>query len=82
MRLRTNHPDLPLGIDLDNHSVDEATKLQPGELVTVSCQKVAGTGDDPWLQDCVIQPPAIAANPAPGNSGPPAPPAPPPPPGG
>jgi len=83
MRLRTNHPDLPLGIDLDDHSVDAATKLQPGELVTVSCQKVAGTGDDPWLQDCVIQPPAIAANAGPGasgstgSSGPPAPPAPP-----
>jgi hypothetical protein len=83
MRLRTNHPDLPLGIDLDDHSVDAATKLQPGELVTVSCQKVAGTGDDPWLQDCVIQPPAVSANAGPGenagagSSGPPAPPAPP-----
>ena len=70
MRLRTNHPDLPLGIDLDDHSIDAATKLQPGELVTVSCQKVAGTGDDPWLQDCVIQPPAVAANAPPPPSAP------------
>lgn len=87
MRLKTNHPDLPLGIDLDSHSVDEATKLEPGETVTVSCQRVAGSGDDPWLQDCVIQPPAIGgADVGPGTgagaSGAPAPPGPPPPPGG
>jgi len=56
MRLKTNHPETPLGIDLDNHSVDAATKLVPGQMVTVSCQHVAGTGDDPWLQDCVLQP--------------------------
>ena len=56
MRLKTNHPDLPLGIDVDGHSVDAATKLQPGQTVTVSCRAVAGTGDDPWLSDCVIQP--------------------------
>lgn len=60
MRLKTNHPDTPLGIDLDSHSVDEATRLDPGQVVTVSCQRVAGTGDDPWLQDCVIQPSAPA----------------------
>jgi hypothetical protein len=87
MRLKTNHPDLPLGIDLDSHSVDEATKLEPGQMVTVSCQKVAGTGDDPWLQDCVIQPPALpganaGASAGAGSSGPPSPPGPPPPPGG
>jgi hypothetical protein len=87
MRLKTNHPDLPLGIDLDSHSVDAATRLEPGEMVTVSCRRVAGFGDDPWLQDCVIQPPAIAGPPSPPAapaptapaspaSGPPAPPAP------
>jgi hypothetical protein len=66
MRLKTNHPDNPLGIDLDNHSVDAATRLAPGEVVTVSCQRVAGTGDDPWLQDCVLQPRAGAgAKPSP-----------------
>jgi len=67
MRLKTNHPELPLGIDLDSHSVDEATRLEPGRMVTVSCQRVAGTGDDPWLQDCVIQPaaPLEASPPAP-----------------
>ena len=75
MRLKTAHPDLPLGIDLDNHSVDAATKLEPGQMVTVSCRRVAGTGDDPWLQDCVLQPPApgeIAKAP---ETAPPAPPA-------
>jgi len=75
MRLKTNHPDLPLGIDLDSHSVDAATKLQPGQMVTVSCRGVAGFGDDPWLQDCVIQPPAVAS-PANAPSSPTAPPAP------
>jgi hypothetical protein len=76
MRLKSNHPDTPLGIDLDSHSVDEATRLEPGQVVTVSCQRVAGTGGDPWLQDCVIQPPAPAEaappappSPASGNSG-------------
>jgi hypothetical protein len=61
MRLKTNHPDLPLGIDLDSHSVDAATKLEPGQTVTLSCRRVAGSGDDPWLQDCVLQPPGRAA---------------------
>ena len=68
MRLATNHPDMPLGIDLDSHSVDAATRLEPGQPVTVSCRRVAGTGDDPWLEDCVIQPgsdQAPAASPAP-----------------
>jgi hypothetical protein len=83
MRLKTNHPDLPLGIDLDGHSVDAATKLEAGETVTLSCQEVAGTGDDPWLRDCVLQPPPVAAAPeAPAPTAPnspPGPPAPPPP---
>lgn len=61
MRLKTKHPDIPLGIDLDGHSVDAATKLEPGQTVTVSCRRVAGSGDDPWLADCVLQPPSAAA---------------------
>jgi hypothetical protein len=77
MRLKTNHPDIPLGIDLDSHSVDAATRLQRGQTVTVSCQRVAGTGDDPWLQDCVIQPTAAASSSPSTNAGPPAPPTPP-----
>jgi hypothetical protein len=87
MRLKTDHPDFLLGIDLDSHSVDAATRLQPGETVTVSCRRVAGMGDDPWLQDCVIQPegnavagpaapPPPSAPSAPAPSGPPAPPPP------
>jgi hypothetical protein len=77
MRLKTNHPDIPLGIDLDNHSVDAATKLGPGQMVTVSCQRVAGSGDDPWLQDCVLQPAAPTGAAPVTEAGPPAPPAPP-----
>jgi hypothetical protein len=77
MRLKTSHPDLPLGIDLDGHSVDAAMKLEPGQMVTVSCSRVAGTGDDPWLQDCVLQPAAPPAEAAPAEVGPPSPPAPP-----
>jgi hypothetical protein len=60
MRLKTAHPDLPLGIDLDGVSVEAATKLEPGQAVTVSCRRVAGSGDNPWLEDCVIQPAAEA----------------------
>ena len=74
MRLKTDHSDTPLGIDLDNHSVDAATKLEPGEKVTVDCRRVAGTGDDPWLQDCVIQPPGQAEAAPPMAPAPPAPP--------
>jgi hypothetical protein len=73
MRLKTSNPQAPLGIDLDKVSIDMATKLEPGEDVTVSCRRVAQTGDERWLQDCVIQPPAG------GNAGPAAPPAPAPP---
>ena len=84
MRLKTSHPDIPLGIDLDSHSVDAATKLQPGQMVTVSCARVAGSGDDPWLADCVLQPPATAEAtappPPPAPAASPAPPAAPPPP--
>ena len=61
MRLKTDHPDILLGIDLDSRSVDAATKLEPGQTVTVSCRRVAGSGDDPWLADCVLQPPATGA---------------------
>lgn len=78
MRLKTAHADLPLGIDLDRVSVDAATKLEPGQSVTVSCRRVAGSGDNPWLEDCVLQPPTeagAAAPAAPSPSTPPAPPA-------
>ena len=71
MRLKTDHPDMPLGIDLDGHSVDAATKLKAGQEVTVSCRRVAGSGDDPWLSDCVLQPPSAS------EAGPPSPPVPP-----
>jgi len=61
MRLKTSNPQAPLGVDLDKVSVDMATKLEPGEDVTVSCRRVSQTGDEHWLQDCVIQPPAEGA---------------------
>jgi hypothetical protein len=84
MRLKTSNPDFPLGIDVVNDSVDDAKLLRPGQQVTVSCRRVAGSGNDPWLQDCAIQPggdspvaPASATSPAP-----PAPPAKPEPDGG
>jgi hypothetical protein len=76
MRLKTANPEAPLGVDLDGVSVDGATQLKPGQNVTVSCHRVARTGDERWLQDCVIQPPAEgtaatapAAPPPPGPSG-------------
>lgn len=77
MRLKTSHPNMPLGIDLDSHSVDAATKLDPGQMVTVSCRRVAGTGDDPWLEDCVLQPPALPGSDAGAGAEAPTPPPPP-----
>ena len=80
MRFRTSNPEAPLGVDLDRVSVDGATKLEPGQQVTVSCRGVGRTGEEHWLRDCIIQPPA--ETPAKPGAGPPAvaPPAPPPPP--
>ena len=75
MRLKTSNPDSPLGVDVSDGSVDDAKRLTPGQQVTVSCRRVAGSDNDRWLQDCAIQPggdPAAAPSP-------PSPPAPPPP---
>ena len=66
MRLKTSNPQAPLGVDLDRVSVEEATKLEPGQDVTVSCRRVSQTGEERWLQDCVIQPPAETGAPLPG----------------
>lgn len=71
MRLKTSNPDAPLGVDLTNDAVEDAKALSPGQQVTVSCRRVAGSANDRWLQDCAIQPNAGAPS---------APPAPPPPP--
>jgi len=72
VRLKTSNPDAPLGADLAGIAIEDAKKLSPGQRVTVSCQRMSGGGDNPWLQDCAIQP-----EPDSGNA-PPAPPAPPP----
>ena len=72
MRLKTSNPDFPLGVDVADASVDDAKHLQPGQQLTVSCRRVAGTGNDPWLQDC-----AIEARDGPAAPSPPTPPAPP-----
>lgn len=90
MRLKTSNPEAPLGVDLNGVSVDAATKLQPDEQVTVSCRRVSGSGNDHWLQDCVIQPPegdgpdqpALPSPPAPPSAPDAAPPSPPTPPQG
>ena len=75
LRFKTSNPDEPLGADLIPMSYDQAAHLRPGQRVTVSCQRIARTGDDHWLQKCAIQ--TAAAGGAP--SGPSPPPAPPPP---
>ena len=43
MRLKTSNPQAPLGVDLDRVSVKEATKLEPGQDVTVGCPRVSQT---------------------------------------
>ena len=76
MRLKTSNPQAPLGVDLDRVSVEEATKLEPGQDVTVSCRRVSQTGEERWLQDCVIQPPAETGAARAASPSPPPPPAP------
>ena len=77
LRLKTSDPEAPLGVDLAPISYDQSARLKPGQRVTVSCQRITGSGDDRWLQNCAIQnvaggqaaapapPPAAAAPPAP-----------------
>jgi hypothetical protein len=85
MRLNTTDPNFPLGVDVSNASVDDAKLLRPGQQVTVSCRRVAGSGNDRWLQDCAIQRefdiqasrPTAPTPPARPPSSPPAPPLPP-----
>jgi hypothetical protein len=57
---------MPLGVDLLENSHDEAARLQPGQTLTVSCEHVAESGDEHWLQNCSIEEivPAEAAAPA------------------
>jgi len=55
LRLKTANPEAPLGVDLVGISHERATELRPGQRVTVSCQRMAGSGDDRWLQNCAIQ---------------------------
>jgi hypothetical protein len=74
LRFKTSDPDGPLGADLVPISYDESARLRPGQRVTVGCQRITGSGDDRWLQNCAIQTVAEgSAAPAPPASQPPAP---------
>jgi hypothetical protein len=77
MRLKTPNPDVPLGADLVGATIDDAKKLRPGQQVTVSCRKVAGAGNERWLQECAIQSTGDAAPAPPTPTPAPAPPKPP-----
>jgi hypothetical protein len=78
LRLKTSDPEAPLGADLVPISYDQAARLKPGQLVTVSCQRITGSGDDRWLQNCAIQAAAeskaVAPAPPPAAAPPPPPP--------
>ena len=79
LRLKTSDPEAPLGVDLAPISYDQSARLKPGQRVTVSCQRITGSGDDHWLQNCAIQsvaggpPAAPTASPAPTPPSPPSP---------
>ena len=73
MRLKTSNPDAPLGVDVAAASVDDAKLLRPGQEVTVSCRRVAGSANDRWLQDCAIQPGGATSVPLPPSPPPPSP---------
>lgn len=71
LRLKTSNPDIPVGVDVAELALDEAKRLQPGQRVTVSCQRMGGHEDELWVRDCAIQ--SVAG----GNSAPAAAPTPP-----
>jgi hypothetical protein len=72
LRFKTSNSEAPLGVDLIPMSYDEAGHLRPGQRLTVSCQRITGSGDDRWLQNCAIQTAATSSAPSP-PSPPPAP---------
>ena len=79
LRFKTSNPGGPLGADLAPISHEAATRLRPGQRVTVSCQRITGNGNDHWLQNCSIETPAEggatpSASPSPSPSATPAPP--------
>jgi hypothetical protein len=55
LRFKTENPEAPLGADLVPVSYNESARLRPGQRVTVSCQRITGSSDDRWLQNCAIQ---------------------------
>ena len=55
LRLGTSDPAAPWGADLIAIAHEPATRLRPGQRVTVSCQRMAGSGRDRWLQNCTIE---------------------------
>ena len=71
LRLKTSDPQAPLGVDIVPISYDQSARLKPGQRVTVSCQRITGSGDDHWLQNCAIQ--NVAGGPAAAPAAPPAP---------
>ncbi|WP_225421628.1 OB-fold putative lipoprotein [Sphingomonas parva] len=87
LRLGTSDPAGQFGADLIRASHEQATRLRPGQVVTVGCQRIDRSGDERWLRNCAIQsvadvgasaPPAAPAPPAERiEASPPAPPAPP-----
>lgn len=79
LRLKTSDPEAPLGVDLVPISYDQSARLRPGQRVTVSCQRITGSGEDRWLQNCAIQNVAGGPPAAPTASPAPTPPSPPPP---
>ena len=54
LRLATSEPAAPWGADLIPIAHEPATRLRPGQRVTVSCQRMAGSGQDRWLQNCAL----------------------------
>ncbi|WP_162806588.1 OB-fold protein [Sphingosinicella terrae] len=61
LRFLTADPERPIGADIIAASHEEASRLQPGQTVTVSCQGMAGDRDDRWLRNCSIEIVAPAA---------------------
>jgi hypothetical protein len=55
LRLKTSDPEWPLGVDLLPDSYGRSAELKPGQIVTVSCERVRRTGEERWLRNCTIE---------------------------
>ncbi len=55
LRLKGADPHWSVGADLLPDSYDKSAQLKPGQVVTISCERVRRTGEERWLRNCSIE---------------------------